>query len=235
MAAGKSILIETKDLGREFKTGNETVHALIGCDLKIKKGDFTIFEGPSGSGKTTMMNILGALDRPTAGGVFFGDEDIAVWNDGKRDMHRRDNIGFIFQTMALISSMTAYENVDFGMRIAGVRFKERDLRIKECLDMVGLKDRMAHFPHELSGGEQQRVAIARAIAHKPQMILADEPTSDLDSKTGLQVIKLFKDLISNEGVSIIMTSHNPGIIDLGDAVFAFNDGAVKKMIKEEKR
>jgi putative ABC transport system ATP-binding protein len=220
-------LIKTENLTREFKTGTKTVTALSGVNLTVDKGQLTIFQGPSGSGKTTMLNILGALDRPTGGTILFEGDDITPWSDERRDRLRRQRMGFIFQSIALIPIMTAWENVEFGLRIAGVKPDERENRTRDCLDRVGLAKRMHHMPQELSGGEQQRVAIARALAHSPGLILADEPTSDLDSKTGIKVIHLFKELIAEKGITIVMTSHNPGIIDMGDRVFTFRDGLVE--------
>lgn len=220
-------LIRTENLCREFVTGSRSVMALNQVNLKVDTGQLTIFQGPSGSGKTTMLNILGALDRPTDGQILFENEDISPWSDNQRDHLRRTRMGFIFQSIALIPIMSAWENVDFGLRIAGVPPQERKERTKNGLERVGLAKRMHHMPQELSGGEQQRVAIARALAHSPGLILADEPTSDLDSKTGLKVIHLFKELIAEKGITIVMTSHNPGIVDMADRVYSFRDGTVE--------
>jgi ABC-type lipoprotein export system ATPase subunit len=224
-------LLRTENLTRIFHVGSEDIYAVNQANIKIRKGGLTIFEGPSGSGKTTLINILGSLDQPTEGKVYYRDMNITDWPEQKRDGLRRDKIGFIFQSIALITLMSAYENVDYGLRIAGVEPDERDKRVRNCLSLVGLGDRMDHRPQELSGGEQQRVAIARAIAHQPDIIIADEPTSDLDSHTGLQVIKLFKELVDEQGVSIIMTSHDPNIIGLGDQIFQCRDGEVEEVGK----
>jgi putative ABC transport system ATP-binding protein len=224
-------LLRTENLTRIFHVGSEDIYAVNQANIKIRKGGLTIFEGPSGSGKTTLINILGSLDQPTEGKVYYRDMNITDWPEQKRDGLRRDKIGFIFQSIALITLMSAYENVDYGLRIAGVEPDERDKRVRNCLSLVGLGDRMDHRPQELSGGEQQRVAIARAIAHQPDIIIADEPTSDLDSHTGLQVIKLFKELVDEQGVSIIMTSHDPNIIGLGDQIFQCRDGEVEELAK----
>lgn len=218
-------MIQTRDLKRCFKTGSGEVWALKGVDVQIPKGGLTILKGRSGSGKTTLLNILGALDQPTEGTVLFDGEDITQMGETQKTALRREKIGFVFQSVALIPMMTAYENVEYALRLS--RYKgNRKERVIECLKMVGLAQRMNHLPQELSGGEQQRVAIARAIAHKPQVIFADEPTGELDTQTGLQVVKIFKDLTRLEGVTIVMTTHDTALMEIGDAVYALEDGEV---------
>jgi len=220
------ILIEAVDIKRGFAMGNETFWALKGMNLKIEEGKLTILQGRSGSGKTTMMNILGALDYPTSGDVLFDGSSIVTVSDKKRDDLRSGKIGFVFQSVALVGMMTALENVEFILRISGYPAKERRKRAEACLEIVGLTARMHHMPPELSGGEQQRVAIARAIAHKPKVIFADEPTAQLDTSTGLQVVKIFKDLIENEGATIVMTTHDPGLMEVADKVYELEDGEI---------
>ncbi len=192
--------------------------------MTVERGKLTILKGRSGSGKTTLINILGALDYPTEGDVYYGGENITKASEGSRDALRRKRIGFIFQSVALVSVMTAFENVDFGLRIAGYAKNERAARAEKCLAMVGLTNRMKHMSSELSGGEQQRVAIARAIAHNPEVIFADEPTAELDTNTGLAVVKIFRELVTNEGATIVMTTHDPGLMELADAVYELEDG-----------
>jgi putative ABC transport system ATP-binding protein len=163
---------------------------------------------------------------PTSGKVFFDDTDITGLVEKERDALRCNHIGFVFQSVALISMMSAYENVEFGLRIAGYNPGERKQRVEECLRMVGLEKRMHHKPSELSGGEQQRVAIARAIAHKPKVIFADEPTAELDTHMGLQIVKLFRNLVDREGVTVLMTTHDPGMMEIADKVFTLEDGEI---------
>ncbi len=211
---------------RTFGSGAATVRALGGVSFEIAPSQLTILRGRSGSGKTTLINIMGTLDYPTSGEVFLEDQNITRLSEGKRDALRRTKIGFIFQSVALMSLMTAYENVEYGLRIAGMKPSQRAIRAKECLELVGLTKRMHHVPSEMSGGEQQRVAIARAIAARPSIIFADEPTSELDTGTGLQVVKLFKELIASEGLTIVMTTHDPGMIDIADNVITLQDGEI---------
>ncbi|MCL1787282.1 MAG: ABC transporter ATP-binding protein [Defluviitaleaceae bacterium] len=200
--------------------------ALKGINLTVAENKLTILKGRSGSGKTTLMNILGALDYPTSGDVIFDGKSLVNMNERARDEVRKKEMGFVFQSVALVSMMTAYENVEFILRINGYPAKERRKRAENCLELVGLGSRMTHLPPELSGGEQQRVAIARAIAHKPKVIFADEPTAELDTNTGLQVVKIFKDLIEHEGATIVMTTHDPGLMDIADKVYELADGEI---------
>ena len=203
-------MITVKGLKKGFPiAGGDTFWALKGMDLEIPKGKLTILKGRSGSGKTTLMNILSALDYPTEGEVFFRGDNIVQMNESARSLLRRMKIGFVFQSVALIPMLSAYENVEFALRMA--KYKgDRRARAEECLKMVGLGNRMNHMPQELSGGEQQRVAIARAIAHRPEILFADEPTAELDTNTGLQVVKIFKELCAAEEVTIVMTTHDTG-------------------------
>lgn len=204
-------------------TGGDTFWALKGLDLEIEEKQLAIFKGRSGSGKTTLMNILSALDYPTEGEVFFRDVNITKMSEPERDRLRRFQIRFVFQSVALIPMMSTYENVEFALRLAKYE-GDRKKRAEECLKMVGLGNRLHHLPQELSGGEQQRVAIARAIAHKPEVLFADEPTAELDTNTGLQVVKIFKELIASEGITIIMTTHDTGLMEIGDVVYQLEDG-----------
>ena len=220
------IMMKTQDLCREYHSGQEVVHALNNVSIEIPTGRLTILRGRSGSGKTTLLNSLGALDHPTSGEIWFDEKDITKLSEHERDEFRRMNTGFVFQSVALMATMSAYENVEFGMRIAGVSAAERKERALQSLELVGLSKRVNHRPQEMSGGEQQRVAIARAIAHKPKIIFADEPTAELDTAMGLYVMKAFKDLIATEGITIVMTTHDPNMMEIADRVYTLQDGVV---------
>ncbi len=219
-------ILEARGIYRSFKVGSEKIQVLKDINLSIKKGTFNVFMGPSGSGKTTLLNILGSLDLPDSGEILLDGENIATASERYRDRIRRKKIGFVFQSVALVSNMSAYENVDFALRINGYARKHRKKRTEECLNSVDLKKRMRHKPFELSGGEQQRVAIARAIAHKPSLLLADEPTAELDTNTGLHIVKLFKELVLMEDITIIMCTHDTSMIDVADNVFMLEDGVM---------
>lgn len=219
-------IITTDNLSRYFRTGGEVVKALHKVSITVKKGTLTILRGRSGSGKTTLVNILGALDRPNEGKVLFCDKDITALSEIQRDNLRRKNMGFVFQSGALIGNMSAYENVEFGLRISDYSAKERKDRAIECLNMVGLEKRIHHRPGELSGGEQQRVAIARAVAHRPDIIFADEPTSALDTAMSIQVVKIFKDMVQQHGLTVLMTTHDPSMIEIADLVYTLRDGEI---------
>ena len=219
-------MIETKQLTRTFSldSGN-SITVLKGIDIQIPDQSLTILKGRSGSGKTTLLNILSALDLPSSGSVLFDGRDITKMTEEEREAARRLEMGYIFQAVALVPVMNVYENVEFSLRLAGYK-KDRKARVEECLRRVGMLKRMNHMPSELSGGEQQRVAIARALAHNPKVIFADEPTGALDTDNGLMVVSLFKELIEKEGVTIIMTTHDPSLMQLGDVVFEMEDGEI---------
>ena len=217
-------MIETKNIHKSFPIGNkETLEVLKGIDIVVPKGKLTILKGRSGSGKTTLLNILSMLDDATGGTFLIDDEDVSKMDSSLKEKFRRYNIGFVFQSVALVPIMTAYENVDFGLKLAEYE-GDKDERIKEVLGIVGLGGRMSHMPSQLSGGERQRVAIARAVAHKPKIIFADEPTGALDTAAGIAVMKLFRELIDREGITIVMTTHDPNLMSLGDVVYNMEDG-----------
>ena len=220
-------VIKTENICRSFIVGGRKVDVLKNINLSIEPGTFNILMGPSGSGKTTLLNILGALDRPDEGRVFIDEEEIGSAGDYKRDSIRRSKLGFVFQSVALISNMSAFENIDFALRVYNFDKKKRNSRVVECLDFVGLKKRMKHRPNEMSGGEQQRVAIARAIAHKPMILLADEPTAELDTSTGLKMVKLFKDLVDEEHITVIMCTHDTNMMEAADNILMMEDGVIK--------
>ncbi len=220
----KDNIIRTSHIVRTFPVATgETFIALKDIDIDIARGKLTILKGRSGSGKTTLLNILSALDDATSGELYFEEESIAELDCGERERLRRQQMGFVFQSIALIPIMNAYENVNFALRLAEYE-GNRDTRIREVLSMVGLEERMQHLPAQMSGGEQQRVAIARAVAHRPKVIFADEPTGALDTMNGLSVMKLFRALIEQEGITIVMTTHDPNLMEFGDVVYEIEDG-----------
>ena len=221
-----SVILTASNVTRSFQVGGNAFWALKGISLTVAENKLTVLKGRSGSGKTTLMNILGALDYPTGGEVIFNGKSLTKTSERGRDNIRKLEMGFVFQSVALVSMMTAFENVEFILRISGYPAKERRRRVESCLERVGLGARMTHLSPELSGGEQQRVAIARAIAHKPKVIFADEPTAELDTNTGLQVVKVFKDLIEHEGATIVMTTHDPGLMEVADKVYELEDGEI---------
>lgn len=221
-------IIEARNITRMFPVGDGEFYALKHVDIDIPAGKLTILKGRSGSGKTTLMNILSALDAPTEGDVSFDGQMYSEMEDAQKEQLRRKEIGFVFQAVALIPIMNAYENVDFAMRLAEPELtaKEVDERIRETLALVGMEERMRHMPGQMSGGEQQRVAIARAVAHRPKVVFADEPTGALDTESGLRVMQLFRNLIEKEGVTIVMTTHDPNLMELGDVVYELEDGEI---------
>lgn len=218
--------IHVDQLRRYFKVGSSVVEAVRDVSLTIPQGSLTVIRGRSGSGKTTLLNLLGLLDRPSSGGLRYGQVDVLRMSDHERDRFRRHEVGFVYQTIALVALMTAWENVDFRMRVAGAPYADREERVRECLELVGLLNRSTHRPFEMSGGEQQRVAIARAIAHRPRVIYADEPTAELDTMTGVHIVAIFKRLIEEEGVTVVMTTHDPAMMELADHVIEMENGLV---------
>ena len=221
-------IIEARNITRMFPVGDGEFYALKHVDIDIPAGKLTILKGRSGSGKTTLMNILSALDAPTEGDVSFDGQVYSEMEDAQKEQLRRKEIGYVFQAVALIPIMNAYENVDFAMRLAEPELtaKEVDERIRETLALVGMEERMRHMPGQMSGGEQQRVAIARAVAHRPKVVFADEPTGALDTESGLRVMQMFRNLIEKEGVTIVMTTHDPNLMELGDVVYELEDGEI---------
>lgn len=222
------MIIEAKGISRHFKVGNTVIEVLKGVDFQIEEGKTVLFMGPSGSGKTTLMNQLSLLDRPTAGEVYLFNERVDDLPEKKRDELRSRQMGIIFQSVALMSKMTAYENIEFFLRVAKYPAAKRKQRVEECLSLVGLEKRMYHMPAQMSGGEQQRVAIARAIAHHPRIIFADEPTAELDTETGIHIMHLFKQIVSIEKTTLIMTTHDPNMMVYADEVIRMKDGRVER-------
>ena len=220
----ENIVLKTEHITKEYKSGKSGVfRALDDVNVEIERAKLTIIKGRSGSGKTTLLNMLSYLDKPTSGIVTMGETELGKLSDEEMEDFRREHMGFVFQSVALFPIMSAYENVDFALRLAEYD-GDRDLRIKEVMTLVGIEERMMHAPDEMSGGEQQRVAIARAIAPHPDVLFADEPTGALDTATGIKVVKLFKKLIEAEGISIVMTTHDPGLMEMGDVIYEMSDG-----------
>jgi len=217
-------LLEVRHVEREFDVGSRKLHVLKGINMELLERQLVMLKGRSGSGKTTLMNLLGGLDTPTKGEIYFRGQPFHAWNDDKRTVARRKDIGFIFQAYALIPLLSAYENVELTLRMAGTPRSEWKGRVKHCMELVGLGKRMFHRPYEMSGGEQQRVAIAKAIAHRPSLLLADEPTAELDSQMGAQIMSVFQDIIVTENVTICMTTHDPTILEVADHVYEMVDG-----------
>lgn len=229
--AEKNIIV-LEDIRRSFPTAAGEFHALKGINAKIPEGSLVILKGRSGSGKTTLLNIIGALDNPTSGKVYLDDRDMGKFSDRRKENFRRTRLGYVFQSVSLIPTMNALQNVEFSLRLAGIR-RDREKRAIECLKMVGLGGRIKHMPAEMSGGEQQRVAIARAIAHRPSILLADEPTAELDSAMAAEVTKLFQEMTKREGVTIIMTTHDVGLMDAGDMVIELEGGEQINSVETE--
>jgi putative ABC transport system ATP-binding protein len=219
-------MIETRGLGREFSVGDSVVHALRDVDLRVGRGEIVAVRGRSGSGKTTLLSLIGGLDRPTTGQAFVDGASVGdMGPDALVDLRRR-KIGFIFQAFGLLSILSAGENVEVPLRLVGADRREREDRVAVLLELVGLGDRAKHRPHELSGGEQQRVAIARALANRPDVLLADEPTGQLDSHTGRSIMGLLRAVVRSEGVTALIATHDPMLIDLADRVVLLRDGRI---------
>jgi putative ABC transport system ATP-binding protein len=219
-------IIETKDLWRVYKSGSQEVQALRGVDLQVGTGHFVALVGRSGSGKTTLLNILGGLDQPSRGQVRVFGQEIARMNERKRTRWRREQVGFIFQSFGLLPTLSAYENVELMPRIAGMKAKQRRERSLYCLELVGLSKWIHHRPYEMSGGQQQRVAIARSLANNPQLILADEPTGELDTSTAREILSLFQHIVAEEGVTMLMVSHDSLVDEYVDQVLHLRDGQI---------
>ena len=217
-------MVEARGLVRDFVTAAATVHALRGIDLHVDRGELLAVRGRSGSGKTTLLNLLGGLDEPTAGTVTVDGKVVSGLDETAAADVRRNVIAFVFQTFGLIPILTAAENVEVPLRLVGAAPRARDERVAELLDLVGLEARARHRPHELSGGEQQRVAIARALANRPKLLLADEPTGQLDSETGRRIMLLIRSVVRAEGVTAVVATHDPIMIDVADRVIELFDG-----------
>jgi putative ABC transport system ATP-binding protein len=227
-------IVRTKDLVKEYIMGDTVLRALDGVSLDVRRGEYISIMGPSGSGKTTLFNMIGGLDRPSSGSVFIDEVDIAQLDAYELAWLRCRRIGYIFQTFNLIPVMTALENVTLPMIFAGLTTDEAIEKGVELLKLVGLGDRLHHKPNELSGGQQQRVAIARALANDPGIVLADEPTGNLDLRTGKEIINLLKKLNREKGVTIISATHDLKMIDVSDRVVWIRDGKIERIEEREK-
>jgi putative ABC transport system ATP-binding protein len=219
------VLIRTDSIAKSYTTGTVEVLALDGVTLEIDKGEYVALMGPSGSGKSTLMHVLGCLDTPTSGRYWFNDRDISTLDDIELAHLRNKEIGFVFQSFNLLPRLSAQANVQLPMLYAGVSVHERKERAAELLEMIGLKDRMTHNPNELSGGEMQRVAIARAFANRPSVVLADEPTGNLDSKTGVEIMRLFGSL-AEQGNTIILVTHDQAVASHARRIVHLADGKI---------
>ena len=233
MTDRSSPMVVTRGLGRDYVTGASVVHALREVDLEVARGELVAVRGRSGSGKTTLLSLIGGLDRPTSGDVVLDGRSLREMDgDALVDLRRRQ-VGFIFQAFGLLSILTAAENVEVPLRLVRADPRERDDRVAVLLELVGLGGRARHRPHELSGGEQQRVAIARALANRPDVLLADEPTGQLDSATGRSIMSLLRSVVRSEGVTALIATHDPLIVDMADRVLELRDGRLLASAGEE--
>jgi len=217
-----------RNLKKTYYLGEVPVHALRGVNLRLFSGEFVAIMGPSGSGKTTLLNLIGTFDKPTSGKIYIEGKDLTKMGEEELTALRRNKIGFIFQFYNLIPVLTAFENVELPMLIAGRPRGERVKRVRELLGLVGLSSRSDHRPDELSGGEQQRVAIARALANRPSIILADEPTGDLDTKTGAEVVRALRLAAEKENVTVVVVTHDPVVAQKADRILEIRDGKIRR-------
>ena len=226
--AADGAIVEVSGLVRDYPSGDDVVHALGGIELFVPRGELLAVRGRSGSGKTTLLNLLGGLDRPTAGRVVV--DGIVVTELGEDDLVRvrREVVAYVFQSFGLLPVLTAAENVEVPLRLVRAEPRARDARVGHLLELVGLGERARHRPHELSGGEQQRVAIARALANRPKLLLADEPTGQLDSQTGRTIMALLRDVVRSEDVTAVVATHDPALLELADRVVELRDGRLRE-------
>jgi putative ABC transport system ATP-binding protein len=219
-------IIQIRGLHREYKIGQRTIQALRGVDLNLMPERLAALKGRSGSGKTTLLNCIGGLDRPTSGAVQVLGRDLSELGEDQLALWRRRELGFVFQSFGLLPTLSAYENVDLMLRLIDVPSHARHERTLECIELVGLTKWMRHRPHELSGGQQQRVGIARALANHPRLLLADEPTGELDSNTAREIIKLFREIVQAEQITVLMSSHDPLVDKYADEIVLLKDGQI---------
>jgi putative ABC transport system ATP-binding protein len=224
-------LIETRDLWKTYVMGSEEIHALRGVSIEIERGEYVAIMGPSGSGKSTLMNLIGCLDTPSKGSYLLNSKQVSEMNDNELARIRNEEIGFVFQTFNLLPRATALQNVELPLVYAGVSAKDRQTRAKAALEKVELSSRMTHRPNELSGGQRQRVAIARALVNTPSILLADEPTGNLDTKTGIEIMALFERLYES-GNTIVLVTHEADVAAHAKRVIHVRDGMVEKDVRQ---
>ena len=225
-------MIKTDSISKVFRTEEVETHALVDVTLDVKKGEFVAIMGPSGCGKSTLLNILGLLDKPTTGGYVLDGTDMTVLSDQERNVYRRGTLGFIFQSFNLIDELNVYENIELPLRYLNISASERKARVTEMMKRMNISHRAQHFPQQLSGGQQQRVAIARAVVSNPKLILADEPTGNLDSKNGKEVMDLLKEL-NQEGTTIVMVTHSQKDASQAQRTIDLFDGQIVSDVKNE--
>jgi len=226
LASEGDFAVDCREVRRDFQDGPRMIHVLRGTNLSVRKGEFVAIVGASGSGKTTLLNLIGGLDRPTGGTILVAGIDITSLDDDEMSKIRRDKIGVLFQDQHLLPIFTALENVEVPMLLDEVKAKERYTRAMQLLKAVGVDHRAHHMPHELSGGMRSRVALARALANNPAVLLCDEPTGDLDHKTGEEIIKLMRDLAKKEGRAVIVVTHDPEVARMADKILLLRDGVL---------
>ena len=228
-------IVETINLGREYQLGSELVVAVRDVSMEVHPGQFIAVVGRSGSGKTTLLNLMAGLDKATSGSVLLEGQDLAEMGEKQLTEIRRHKIGFVFQSFGLLPLLSAFENVELPLRISGVRAGEREQRAKDALEMVGLTRRSKHRPYELSGGEQQRVAIARAMVTRPPLLLADEPTGELDSTNARSIFGLFIEMVREQGISVVAATHDSTLLAMADEVKEMRDGVMSERAEESLR
>jgi putative ABC transport system ATP-binding protein len=228
-------IVETINLGREYQLGSELVVAVRDVSMEVHPGQFIAVVGRSGSGKTTLLNLMAGLDKATSGSVLLEGEDLAEMGEKQLTEIRRHKIGFVFQSFGLLPLLSAFENVELPLRISGVRAGEREQRARDALEMVGLTRRSKHRPYELSGGEQQRVAIARAMVTRPPLLLADEPTGELDSTNARSIFGLFTEMVREQGISVVAATHDSTLLAMADEVKEMRDGVMSERAEESHR
>jgi putative ABC transport system ATP-binding protein len=229
------IVLQTTGLGRSYRVGRETVHALENVEMAVAQGEFVAIVGPSGSGKSTLLNLLGGLDQPTSGNVLLDGHDLANYNEEQLAALRRQKLGFIFQRHDLFPELLVRENVEFPLLLNGTLPEERRQRADSLLELVGLPEKAEHLPEELSGGQQQRVGIARSLANLPLILLADEPTGNLDSATATEIIEVLIDLVHRQSLTLVMVTHDPEVAGRADRILTMLDGHLSAQINEERQ